>query len=54
MDVAVDHVVAVRVGERVHYLARNLHYILDGELLLAVQPVAQRLPLHVGHHIIKE
>ena len=42
LDVAVDHAVAVGVVERVGDLGGDADRVGDGELLLAVQPIAQR------------
>ena len=53
-DVAVDDIAFVRRVERVGHFARELHGIVNRQLLLAIQEIAQRLALHVGHHIIKE
>ena len=51
LDVAVDHAVLVGVLQRVGHLAGDAHRVLDGQLLLARQPVAQRLALDVGHDV---
>ena len=42
LDVAVDDAVPVRVVERVGDLARDAHGLVDRQLRLAVEPVAQR------------
>ena len=51
LDVAVDHALAMRVIERARDLAREPHRVVDRQLLLAVQPIAQRVALHEGHHM---
>ena len=51
LDVAVDDAVAVRIVERRGDLARDADRVVDGELLLAVEPVAQRLALDEGHDV---
>jgi hypothetical protein len=40
LDVAMHHVVIVRVGERFGHFAGDLERIVDGQLRLAVQPVS--------------
>ena len=54
LDVAVHDALLVRVLERIGDLARDPERVLDRELLLTVQSVAQRLPVHEGHHIEQE
>jgi hypothetical protein len=53
LDVAVDNAVSVRVVERVGNLARDPYRFVDAELRLAVQLLADRLALDVGHHVIQ-
>ena len=53
LDVAVDHPVAVGVVERAGDLGRDPDGIVDRELLLAAQPVAQRFAFHERHHIVR-
>ena len=43
LDVAVDDTVRVRVAQRVGHLAADLERVVHGQLLLAGQPIAQRL-----------
>ena len=54
LDVALHDPPAVRVVERAGDLGGDAHRVGNRELLLAVQPVAQRLALHVRHHIEEE
>ena len=54
LDVPVNHVVSMRVVERVGDFHGNADGGLDGELLLLVEPVAQRLALHHRHDEIQE
>ena len=54
LDVAVDHPVAVRVVQRVGHLGGDPHRLVDAELRLAVQLVADRLALDVGHDVVEE
>ncbi len=49
-----QHVVTVRIGERICDLAGDLHRVLDGQLLLAVEPIPERLTLDVGHDVVEE
>ena len=52
LDVAVDHAVAVGVVERVGDFGRDPDRIVDRELLLAGQPIAQRFALDERHHVV--
>jgi hypothetical protein len=49
-----DHVVAMRVVERVRDLSRDPDRLIDAELFLAIEFVAQRLALDVRHDVIEE
>ena len=49
LDVPVNHAVAVGVLERVGGLARDPERVVDRELPLAPEPVAQRLALDERH-----
>ena len=53
LDVAMHDVPAVSVGQGVRHLARDAQRLLERELPLADQAIAQRLP-HVRHHVIQE
>ena len=53
-DISVDDGVLVGVFERVGGLGRDPDDIGDGELAFPDEPVAERLALHVRHHIIEE
>jgi hypothetical protein len=46
----VDHPVLVRVLQGGCHLAGDGHRLLDGELLLPIQPLAEGIPPYVGHH----
>ena len=54
LDVAMRDAVRVGVGERVHDLHEDLHRVVDRQLAVPVEPVAQRLAFHVRHHIVEE
>ena len=54
LDVAVDDAVLVRVVERVDHFARDAHRLVDAELRLAIELLAQRLALDVGHDVEQE
>ena len=54
LDVAVDDAVAVRVVERGGDLAGDPDRVVDRELLLPVEPVAQRLALDERHDVEEE
>ena len=53
-DVAVNHVAAVGVAQRVRHLARDLERLGAPELPFTQQALAQRLTLDVGHDIVKQ
>src|SRR2546429_3504873 len=54
LDIAVHDPVAVRVRERARHLRRDAQRVLLGQLLLALEPVAQRFALDVRHDVIEE
>ncbi len=54
LDVPVDHAVAVGVVQRRGHLRGDAHRVVDGELLLAGEPVAQGLAFDVGHNVEEE
>jgi hypothetical protein len=54
LDVAMDHAVTVRIAQGACYRARDLHRVLERELLLPCQPLAHRLALHIRHHVVEE
>jgi hypothetical protein len=54
LDVPVDHAVPVGVVERRGHLARDADGLVHRKLLLAVQPVAERLALDVRHDVEQE
>ncbi len=45
------HIMGVGVAQRIGHFARDGDGLLQGELALAIQPVAQGLPLHVRHGV---
>ena len=51
LDVAVDHALPVGVVERRGHLGGDPDGVGDGELLLAVEPVAQRLAVDERHDV---
>ena len=54
LDVAVDDLVAVRVGERVGHLARNTRRVADVELLLRLEQLAQRRTVDAPHDDVED
>ena len=44
---------AVSIAQGVGGLARDLDRLVQGKLLLSVEPIPQRLTFHVGHHVVK-
>ncbi len=54
LDVAMDDAVPMRVVERVGHLARDAHRLVDAELRLAVELLAKRLALDVGHDVERQ
>src|SRR5436190_1807403 len=53
-DVAVHHVVAVGVSKGARHLARDPQGLLDRQLTLPLEPVAQRFTFDVRHDVIEE
>jgi hypothetical protein len=51
LDVAMHDLAAMGIAQRVGHLAGDPHRVLDGELLLAIQPVTERFPLDIRHHV---
>jgi hypothetical protein len=49
LDVAMDDPTAVRVVEGVRHFTRDAQRFVDGQLSLALQPIAQRFSLDVRH-----
>ena len=54
LDVPVDDAVPVRVIKGARDVACDPHCVLDGQLLLAREPLPQRLPLDVRHDVEEE
>ncbi len=54
LDVAVDHFLAVGVGQRVHHFDEDLHGVMHRQLTDAGQPVAERLAVDVRHDEVEE
>src|ERR1041384_4395391 len=54
LDVAMDDVTAVRMGQRTRYLPSDLRGVVDGELFLAVEPVTQGLAFDIRHDVVEE
>jgi hypothetical protein len=54
LDVAVDHALRVGVGQRLRRFAGDPDGLVDGKLLLAVEPGAERLALHERHDVVQE
>ncbi len=54
LDVAVDHALPVGVVECGRHVPGDLEGVLDRELLLPGQSLAQRLAVHEGHDVIEK
>ncbi len=54
LDVAVDDLAFVGVLQRLSRLADDAERVLDGKLVFPDEPVANRLALDEGHHIVEE
>ena len=54
LDVAVDDALRVRVGKRIGHLVRNAHGVVNRQLLVAHQAIAQRLAVNERHHVEQE
>jgi hypothetical protein len=50
----VDEAPAVRVGESFGNIPCDLDRVIDGELALTRQALAQRFSLEVGHYVVKQ
>jgi hypothetical protein len=51
LDVAMDHAALVRVRQRAGHLAPDPHRGLHGQPVVRAEPLAQRVALHVRHHV---
>jgi hypothetical protein len=54
LDVAMNHAALVRVRERIRHFAGDPQRVAHGQLLLAEQPVAQRLAFDERHHVAQD
>ena len=45
---------SVRVGQRFGDFARDLERVFDRQLGFALDPLAQGLALHIGHHVVEQ
>jgi len=54
LDIAMHHVAAVGVVQGIRHLAADAQGVVERDLSLAVQAATQRLPLHVGHHVVQQ
>jgi hypothetical protein len=54
LDVAVNELVLVRMGQRVGHLARDAERLVHGQLPLPPQAVAERLALDIRHDVVEE
>jgi len=54
LDIAMDHVAAVGIAQRVGHLPRDLQRIGDGQLPLAIEALAQGLALDVRHDVVDQ
>jgi hypothetical protein len=54
LDIAVNHVAAVRVLQRRRHLRSDFDGLVHGQLPLDRESIAERLALDVGHHVKEE
>ena len=54
LHVAMHHLMTVRIVERRRDFARDAQRIFQTELTFLIEPVTQRMPFHIGHHIVKQ
>ncbi len=54
LDIAVNELVLVRIGQRIGHLARDAERLVHGQLPLPPQAVAERLALDIRHHVVEE
>jgi len=50
----VNDALRVRIGERVRDLLRDPDRVVDGQLLLPIEPVTQRRPFDERHYVIQQ
>ena len=51
LDVAVNHALAMGVVECLGHIGGDLDSVGDRKLVLAVEPILQRVAFHIGHHV---
>ena len=49
-----DHAPLVRVRQGIHHVAQQSHGFAHGKLAFPLQPLPERLPLLVRHHVVEE
>ena len=54
LDVAVDEVAAVRVGQRVGHVPKDAQRVAHGQLALAREAGPQRFSFHEGHRVVQQ
>jgi len=54
LDVAMRDAASMSIAQSVGHLARNGQGVGDGKLVFAGEPLAQRLPFHLRHHVDEE
>jgi hypothetical protein len=54
LDVPMDNPLTVRIAQRIGHLARNLERLVQRKLFLPVQPVPERLALHIRHEVVEK
>src|SRR2546426_681789 len=54
LDVAMDYVMAMRIGQGTRHLSSDLGGVVDGELFLSVESVPEGYALDIWHDVIEE
>ena len=54
LDIAVNQLMPVRMGQRIGHLARDAERLVHGQLPLPPQAVAEGLALDIRHHVVEE
>jgi len=53
-DIPMNHTATVGIGKGVRHFPGDLQGVFQGKLFLPIQPVPQGLPIHLGHHEVKD
>ncbi len=54
LDIPVQHVVLVREAQGIGHLGSDPQRVVEGKLLLSLQPLPQGLPFHIRHDVVRQ